>query len=382
MLKRIPYDRVAWDAIVASHEDAEVYHTAAWLEFLAASQGAEPVIAVVSIDGRPVGYFVGAIVRRLGVRVLGSPLRGWGTQCMGFLLDDGVDRRAVADALIPFAFHDLGCLHVELADRKLSKEQMEGSKYAVELGTSYSIDLTKSEDALLQAMQPKTRQKIRKALRGQLRVDDTTDAAFADEFHAFLTETFARQGIGPTYDVGRVRQLIESLHGTGLLLLLRVRSPEGKVLAAGISVGGRRVAVSWGLSDGSIRRRPEPGAVAVVGDHPTLARPPSVVLRHGRRRRVQGEVRPGRRLSRLTSSGLDGPSSRSAGRPCAGSHIRAKSSRAPEAAVAPARRLVRNERCGELTRNVDPHSLRAGWVLSIATQAVSRVGWRRRQRGA
>jgi CelD/BcsL family acetyltransferase involved in cellulose biosynthesis len=225
-----------------------VYHTAAWLEYLAASQGAEPVVAEVSVEGRAVGYFVGAIVRRLGVRVLGSPLRGWGTQCMGFLLDDGVDRRAVADALIPFAFHDLGCLHVELADRKLSKEHMDGSTYTVELGTSYSIDLTKSEDALLQAMQSKTRQKIRKALRGQLRIDDTTDAAFADEFHAFLTETFARQGIGPTYDVGRVRQLIESLHGTGLLLLLRVRSPEGKVLAAGISVGGRRVAVSWGLA--------------------------------------------------------------------------------------------------------------------------------------
>ena len=106
-LQRIPYDRVAWDAIVASREDAEVYHTAAWLEFLAATQGAEPVTAVVSIDGRPVGYFLGAIVRRLGVRVLGSPLRGWGTECMGFLLDDGVDRRAEADALIPFAFTTL-----------------------------------------------------------------------------------------------------------------------------------------------------------------------------------------------------------------------------------------------------------------------------------
>ncbi len=125
---------------------------------------------------------------------------------------------------------------------------MEGSKYGVELGSSYSIDLTKSEDLLLQAMQPKTRQKIRKALRGQLRVEDAADPAFADEFHALLTETFLRQGIGPTYDVGRVRQLIESLHGTGNLLLLRVRSPEGKVLAAGISVGGRRVAVSWGLA--------------------------------------------------------------------------------------------------------------------------------------
>ncbi len=213
VLERIPYDPVAWDAIAASHEDAEVYHTAAWLEFLAATQGAEPVVAVVSADGRPVGYFVGAVVRRFGVRILGSPLRGWGTECMGFLLDDGFDRRAAADALIPFAFHDLRCLHVELSDRKLSSEQMEGSQYGVELGSTYLIDLTQSEDVLLRVMQPKTRQKIRKALRGQLRVEDTTDPAFADEFHAYLTETFARQGIGPTYGVERVRQLIRVAPG-------------------------------------------------------------------------------------------------------------------------------------------------------------------------
>jgi hypothetical protein len=53
------------------------------------------------------------------VRIQGSPLRGWGTECECFPLDDGFDRRAAADALIPFAFHDLGCLHVDLADRTL-----------------------------------------------------------------------------------------------------------------------------------------------------------------------------------------------------------------------------------------------------------------------
>ena len=179
VLERIPYDPVAWDAIAVSHDD-ELYHTAAWLGFLTASQRAEPVVAVVRADGRPVGYFVGAVVRRFGVRILGSPLRGWATECMGFLLD-GFDRRDAADALIPFAFHDLRCLHVELTDRKLSSEQMEGSKYEVELGSTYLIDLTQSEDALLAAMQPKTRQKIRKALRGGLRVEDTTDPEFANK---------------------------------------------------------------------------------------------------------------------------------------------------------------------------------------------------------
>ena len=80
-------------------------------------------------------------------------------------------------------------------------------------------------------MQPKTRQKIRKALRGGLRVDDTTDPQFADEFHANLTETFARQGIGPTYGVERVRQLIESLRGTPAL------TPAPRALARGEGTG-------------------------------------------------------------------------------------------------------------------------------------------------
>jgi hypothetical protein len=51
---------------------------------------------------------------------------------MGFLLEDGVDRRAAAEALVWFAFNDLGCLHVELNDRRLAPEQMTGSQYAVE----------------------------------------------------------------------------------------------------------------------------------------------------------------------------------------------------------------------------------------------------------
>jgi hypothetical protein len=69
-LERVPFDPVAWEAIVAAHADAEVYHSAGWLEYLAASQGAEAVVAVVRADGRPVGYFVGAIVRRFGIRIL------------------------------------------------------------------------------------------------------------------------------------------------------------------------------------------------------------------------------------------------------------------------------------------------------------------------
>jgi hypothetical protein len=56
---------------------------------------------------------------------------------MGFLLEEGFDRREAAEALVPFAFRDLGCLHLELADRGLTVDQMLGSGYLAETGPTF-----------------------------------------------------------------------------------------------------------------------------------------------------------------------------------------------------------------------------------------------------
>ncbi len=227
--------------------DAEVYHTAAWLDFLAATQRAEPVVAMVRAEGRLVGYFVGAIVRRYGVRILGSPLRGWTTQCMGFLLEEGFDRRAAADALLDFAFRDLRCLHVELADRKLPADQMIGSGYDVEIGRSFVVDLDQPEPGILARIRRTTRQELRKAERAGLHVETANDGSFADEFYGYLQAAFARQGLTPTYPVERVRALISALQPSGQVHMLRVRTPAGASIAASLSVGRGRYAIAWGM---------------------------------------------------------------------------------------------------------------------------------------
>ncbi len=248
VLERVPYDPTRWEATIAGHPDLEVYHGAGWLDYLVASQGAEPVIAIVRADGEPVGHFVGAIVRRYGIRILGSPLPGWTTQTMGFLLDGGVDRRAAAEALLPFAFRDLGCLHVELADRHLTADQMAGSGYVVEVERSFVIDLARPEEDVFAGMHAKTRQYVRKAEREGLRAEAADDVEFAEDFHAHLVDVFARQGLAPTYGVERVRQLITALQPTGQLLLIRVIAADGACVGTGIVVGRNRIAVNWGAA--------------------------------------------------------------------------------------------------------------------------------------
>ena len=248
VLERVPFDAAAWDVALAGYPRAEVFHSSAWLAYLQASQNAEPVLAVVRAGSRPIGHFVGAIVRRFGLRILGSPLRGWGTQSMGFLLDDESARGAAASALVPFAFQDLGCVHLELTDRRLTASEIPRSRYLVEEESTMTVDLTPPDEIMMKAMRSTTRNYISQALRKGLRIEIATDADFASEYHNQLTDDFAAKGLVPTYGVDRVRLLIAILQPTGQLLLLRVRSPDGTSLATALVLGRNEIAVLWGAA--------------------------------------------------------------------------------------------------------------------------------------
>jgi hypothetical protein len=162
VVERLLYDPVSWDAIVERYPDPEVFHS---------------------------------------------------SECTGFLLEQEADRRAATEALVPFAFGALGCFHVDLGDRRLTAEMMACSGYQVETGRTLVVDLTSPEEVILGRMRSTTRNYIRQAVRRGLRAEITGDLAFADEYQEQLSDVFARQGLVPTYDAERVRQLIQALHG-------------------------------------------------------------------------------------------------------------------------------------------------------------------------
>jgi hypothetical protein len=226
--------------------DREIFQTREWLQFLAHTQRAEPVVAAV-MDGRePVGYFTGLVIRRLGLRILGSPFPGWTTEYMGFNLADGVSRPAAAAALAPFAFGSLGCAHLELKDRRLQVGDLAGSRFESDPATTFEVDLTGAEDAVFGRMSSACRRAVRRADKVGVTVEPASAVEFADEYYDQLLEVFARQSLVPTYDVERVRRLIACLEPTGRLLLLRARAPDGRSIATGIFPAFNGRAYFWG----------------------------------------------------------------------------------------------------------------------------------------
>jgi hypothetical protein len=214
-----------------------LFQSHAWLNFLAETQNAQPVVAALKENSTTLGYFTGLIVQKFGFKILGSPLPGWTTSYMGFALKPGVSRQVAMEALLEFAHLRLGCIHLELMDRHLKPEQGQQLGFEYSMYNGYEIDLTQSEDRLFGNMTSACRRCIRKAHKCGVTIEQAAEAAligFADDYYAQLEQVFGRQGLVPTYTKKRVQALIRHLQPTGRLLLLRARDPDGRFIATGI----------------------------------------------------------------------------------------------------------------------------------------------------
>jgi len=244
-LHPIDFKAANWK-LLDTFEDRTVFQTRAWLEFVAESQGAEPVVAELREGSDVAGYFSGLTFSRFGMKVLGSSFPGWTTPYMGFNLQPGVRRHDALEALEKFAWDHLKCLHMEVSDPNFSFADGEALGFKAEHYASYRTDLGKSEDELFNGMESACRRCIRKAEKSGVTIEEAHDRGFADEYYEQLKDVFAKQGLVPTYSVERVRSLVKHLGPSGNVLLIRARDPQGKCIATGIYPGFNKIAEFWG----------------------------------------------------------------------------------------------------------------------------------------
>lgn len=246
-MKCTPIDlkAVDWQAL-DRFEDRTVFQTREWLNFLAETQTATPVVAELTEQGKLLGYFSGLTVSKFGVKILGSSFPGWTTPYIGFNLLPGVSRAEALLAVEAMAWDILKCLHMEVSDPHFEGDEGEQAGFTKEFFISYRTDLTKPEDELFSGMDSACRRCVRKAEKSGVVIEEAHDSTFADEYYEQLKEVFAKKGLVPTYDLQRVRALVANMDQTGRVLLLRARDPQGKCIATGIFPGFNKIAEFWG----------------------------------------------------------------------------------------------------------------------------------------
>jgi len=233
-----------WDSTLQQFPERTIFQSAAWLSFVSETQSGEIVIAALREGNTVLGYFSGLMIRRFGLRILGSPFPGWTTGYMGLVLAPEVPRTDALEALQRFAFSDLRCVHLEVMDRNLGVSAV-GNRYPFLEYNSFEIDLSRDEDELFKGFSYDCRHCARKGMRLGIQIQQAGDAGFADDYYNQLIDVFAKRRLIPPYGKDRVSALIRHLQPTGNLLLLRALDADRHCVATLISVGMHNRAEVW-----------------------------------------------------------------------------------------------------------------------------------------
>ena len=243
-----PGEAARWDELIAPYDSRELFHSRVWLDYLAESRQLDIHFWAMRTGGAVEGYFCGGIMRKGPFRILGSPLKGWGTNFLGPVVNRDFDHTAFLLALDDLAEREHFAM-IEIENPLLRADLMERYGYLAVPQPTYVVALSPGDaEAMWCRVDLKSRQKVRRAKRAELIVQETDDPDLADEFFDEFVEVLSRKDLFPPYDRNCPRLLFQHLRPHGLLIALRVSEPSGKTIATGLFPHDEKTLYLWGAA--------------------------------------------------------------------------------------------------------------------------------------
>ncbi len=189
-----------------------VFLSLPWVEFLKNNQNGEPVILKISdSDNIVVGYFVGLIVKKAGIRILGSPFDGWLTCDMGFIrFFEDFNVNEALSAVKNYAFKNLKCLFVQITDKNIKISELSKSFKIKPIKMLY-IDNGKPLDDILNNFTKNGRRDVRASSRKGIIIKQVPfDNEFVKIYYDQLVDVFAKQNLKPNYGLKKLNDMVEA----------------------------------------------------------------------------------------------------------------------------------------------------------------------------
>lgn len=227
-----------------------IFTTKEWIDFIAEDSKAKPYILEISKDGEFIVFFSALVVRKFGLKIVGSPFAGWSTPYMGLDVVDSSKKTKILQELIPFVMKETSCIYLQICDRDFDKEELELIKNinaSIRMVETLELGIEVDDAMQYKRMKNDCRNFIKQFERRGARIKEAIpDDAFAEEFYEQLIDVFAKQNLVPTYTVDKVKCLLKHLSKVNNVYCLRVLDPEGKSIATSIFPGFNRKMFFWG----------------------------------------------------------------------------------------------------------------------------------------
>jgi hypothetical protein len=245
--ERLNINNVDWEKVYASRS-VNIFQTLPWINYLTEIQNVQPIMAAVKSDGQMLGYYTGFITNKFGLKILGSPFRGWTTYFMGFNLAPEASYHDVLQAFPKFAFDELGCQYFEIIDPQVNQDNCGGLPYRIERLPWFALDLSGNEETIFAKLTGDCRRRIRRANDDGIVIEEAHDAGFVDDYYRQFQDVMSKKSMVPTYKIDSVRKLIDYFTPTGNLILLRARNADGECVATEICLALNQTGVGWGAA--------------------------------------------------------------------------------------------------------------------------------------
>lgn len=235
-----------WDELISAHPRRELFHRKVWLEYLEDSRGVEIRYWRIRRRNESIGYFCGGILRKGPFRILGSPLKGWGTNFLGPVADDSFAAKPFLSALDRLAEEE-GIDMVELESRSLPEEALMAAGFEPVPDSTFLVRITPGDaDAVWNAIESTCRNRVRKATKGGLTVENLPSPQMCREFYSQYVDLMRRKNLAPTYPADYPEKLVAHLAPAEMIFGLRVRDPAGRILATGLFPHDENTMYFWG----------------------------------------------------------------------------------------------------------------------------------------
>jgi CelD/BcsL family acetyltransferase involved in cellulose biosynthesis len=217
-------DETQWREFVDNHPQAQIFHTPEMFQVFARAKGHRPTLwAAVDSHTGPLALLLpvqvtlmGRLLRRATTRAIayGGVLCAPGPQgqaALGTLLRT-YTRGAKSSAL----FTELR----NLTDVSDLQPVLNGTGFAYEDHLNYLVDLDRSPELILQGIGPRTRKKIRRALReGEVVIEEADRREQVELCYALLQKTYAAAQV-PLADWSLFEAAYDILHPKGMVKFL------------------------------------------------------------------------------------------------------------------------------------------------------------------
>lgn len=220
-----------WNTLIKEYFIPTPFHTFEWLNILSETWP-ETKIYFFSIEDEKenIGLLPVIAKKRLGLRLMGSPLGGYYTPYLGPILRDY--NNFIYSSLIKCLIQKLSPDFLEISFPTGLNINLEGTKTM----STVLIDLTKGEDFLWKNMKKETRSQVRQAKKLGVETFSPTELeSWLSDYYSAVTCTYSRQGLPNPAPKNFYERVWQELYPKGILKVILAKY-EGRIIAGSFNL--------------------------------------------------------------------------------------------------------------------------------------------------